>query len=356
MLAHAERWRFDAGCHAAGRRRPDEAARQDRQAARRVLLSEGRDLRLHEGSVLVPRSYEDFVGAGAEVIGISRDDAKSHADFKSHHRLPFTLLSRRWLGRARVRRRRRCSACSPGRVTFVFDKAGKVPPPVRLDAPVRPARRRGARGREAARVTDQLSGPNRTVSTSKSSKPPRTIARYATATIASVHATTCAIHRSRVARPRARNSAEPGTRKPRDAEPDEQDPHDGRCDSSGAPSPRRRRARSRSAPRTTARSVAPAMDVANRRVRRLEQRQQERADRAREHECRGDLETAEPRPARAAWSSSSRTSRSSGSSAGSFAASTSACAQSCASSAQPAAPRAASAACAACGQRAITCA
>ena len=38
-------------------------------------------------------SYEDFVAAGAEVIGISRDDAASHAGFKSHHRLPFTLLS-----------------------------------------------------------------------------------------------------------------------------------------------------------------------------------------------------------------------------------------------------------------------
>src|SRR5947208_16741385 len=37
--------------------------------------------------------YEDFVAAGAEVIGISRDDASSHASFKQHHRLPFTLLS-----------------------------------------------------------------------------------------------------------------------------------------------------------------------------------------------------------------------------------------------------------------------
>src|SRR5258706_14511519 len=37
--------------------------------------------------------YEDFVTAGAEVIGVSRDDAASHAGFKSHHRLPFTLLT-----------------------------------------------------------------------------------------------------------------------------------------------------------------------------------------------------------------------------------------------------------------------
>src|SRR5277367_4134955 len=37
--------------------------------------------------------YEDFVAAGAEVIGISRDDAASHEGFKQNHRLPFTLLT-----------------------------------------------------------------------------------------------------------------------------------------------------------------------------------------------------------------------------------------------------------------------
>src|SRR5277367_225949 len=37
--------------------------------------------------------YEDFVSAGAEVVGISRDDAASHAKFREHHHLPFTLLS-----------------------------------------------------------------------------------------------------------------------------------------------------------------------------------------------------------------------------------------------------------------------
>src|SRR5215831_3984585 len=37
--------------------------------------------------------YVDFVNAGAEVIGVSRDDAASHAKFRAHHNLPFTLLS-----------------------------------------------------------------------------------------------------------------------------------------------------------------------------------------------------------------------------------------------------------------------
>jgi thioredoxin-dependent peroxiredoxin len=69
--------------------------------------------------------YEDFVAAGAEVIGVSRDDAKSHESFKSHHKLPFTLLSdpdgkvaSAWGVRAMLG--------LPGRVTFVFDKQGVV--------------------------------------------------------------------------------------------------------------------------------------------------------------------------------------------------------------------------------------
>ncbi len=69
--------------------------------------------------------YEEFVAAGAEVIGVSTDDAASHAKFREHHRLPFTLLSdprgvvaSSWGVRSRLG--------IPGRVTFVFDKAGVV--------------------------------------------------------------------------------------------------------------------------------------------------------------------------------------------------------------------------------------
>jgi len=68
-------------------------------------------------------AYEDFVAAGADVIGVSRDDAASHASFKAHHRLPFTLLTdpggklgKSWgVGGSFI---------SAGRVTFVFDKSG----------------------------------------------------------------------------------------------------------------------------------------------------------------------------------------------------------------------------------------
>ena len=68
--------------------------------------------------------YEDFVAAGAEVIGVSRDDAASHASFKSNHKLPFLLLSdpggkvaTSWGVKTKL-------GIIPGRVTFVFDKAG----------------------------------------------------------------------------------------------------------------------------------------------------------------------------------------------------------------------------------------
>jgi peroxiredoxin Q/BCP len=67
--------------------------------------------------------YEDFVGAGAEVIGISRDDAKSHADFKSHHKLPFTLLSDPG-GKIASAWGVKSMLGLPGRVTFVFDREG----------------------------------------------------------------------------------------------------------------------------------------------------------------------------------------------------------------------------------------
>jgi thioredoxin-dependent peroxiredoxin len=37
--------------------------------------------------------YDDFVSAGAQVIGVSSDDAQSHARFREKYRLPFRLMS-----------------------------------------------------------------------------------------------------------------------------------------------------------------------------------------------------------------------------------------------------------------------
>jgi peroxiredoxin Q/BCP len=68
--------------------------------------------------------YEDFVAAGAEVIGVSRDDAASHASFKEHHKLPFTLLSDPGGKVAAAWGVKGALGLIPGRVTFVFDKSG----------------------------------------------------------------------------------------------------------------------------------------------------------------------------------------------------------------------------------------
>ena len=70
-------------------------------------------------------SYEDFLAAGAEVIGISRDDTSSHAKFKSNHKLPFTLLSDPG-GKVSKAWGLRGVLGIPRRVTFVFDKEGIV--------------------------------------------------------------------------------------------------------------------------------------------------------------------------------------------------------------------------------------
>src|SRR5262245_38093386 len=70
-------------------------------------------------------AYEDFVSAGADVVGISRADAASHASFKEHHRLPFTLLSDPG-GKVAGDWGVKGLGPIPGRVTFVFDKAGNL--------------------------------------------------------------------------------------------------------------------------------------------------------------------------------------------------------------------------------------
>ena len=70
-------------------------------------------------------SYEDFSAAGAEVIGVSQDDAASHAKFKAHHRLPFMLLSDPGGSVAKAWGLKKFLGLPP-RVTFVFDKTGVV--------------------------------------------------------------------------------------------------------------------------------------------------------------------------------------------------------------------------------------
>ena len=70
--------------------------------------------------------YEDFVAAGAEVIGISSDSPASHRAFADKHNLPFTLVSDEG---AAVRKAYGVPATLgllPGRVTYVIDREGSV--------------------------------------------------------------------------------------------------------------------------------------------------------------------------------------------------------------------------------------
>ena len=72
-------------------------------------------------------AFEDFISAGAKVIGISSDDEKSHKKFAKKHNLPFTLLAD---SDKKVRRAfgvpTNLLGLIPGRVTYVVDKKGIV--------------------------------------------------------------------------------------------------------------------------------------------------------------------------------------------------------------------------------------
>ena len=71
-------------------------------------------------------SYEVFLEAGAEVIGVSSDSVGKHAAFAGKHKLPFTLLSDEG---GQVRKRYGVPAVLgllPGRVTYVIDRRGMV--------------------------------------------------------------------------------------------------------------------------------------------------------------------------------------------------------------------------------------
>jgi peroxiredoxin Q/BCP len=72
-------------------------------------------------------AYQDFVDAGAQVVGVSSDDAATHKAFAEKHRLPFTLLSDE-----NNKLRKEMGVPSdllgllPGRVTYVIDRNGIV--------------------------------------------------------------------------------------------------------------------------------------------------------------------------------------------------------------------------------------
>ncbi|HET9709956.1 MAG TPA: peroxiredoxin [Gemmatimonadales bacterium] len=71
-------------------------------------------------------SYEIFVDAGAEVVGVSGDTVESHERFAEHHELPFVLISDKGGAIRRLFGVKATLGIWPGRVTFVIDKDGLV--------------------------------------------------------------------------------------------------------------------------------------------------------------------------------------------------------------------------------------
>lgn len=71
-------------------------------------------------------SYEAFVDAGAEVIGVSRDPVTSHDRFAGARRLPFVLASDPDGEVARAYGVMPNWVRLPGRVTFVIDGGGII--------------------------------------------------------------------------------------------------------------------------------------------------------------------------------------------------------------------------------------
>jgi peroxiredoxin Q/BCP len=71
-------------------------------------------------------NYEDFVDAGAVVIGVSQDSEKSHKAFAENHRLPFLLISDPDKALRKAYGVPNNLGFIPGRVTFVIDREGKI--------------------------------------------------------------------------------------------------------------------------------------------------------------------------------------------------------------------------------------
>lgn len=77
--------------------------------------------------------HAEFVAVGATVLGVSPDSPESHQRFAQRHGLPFTLLSDP--GREVFRRFgvREFLGVTPGRETFVVDRAGVIREHVRAN-------------------------------------------------------------------------------------------------------------------------------------------------------------------------------------------------------------------------------
>ncbi len=70
--------------------------------------------------------YEVFQEQGAEVVGVSSDDAGSHQNFSAKYQLPFILLSDPGSQVRKLYRVPKTLGLIPGRATYVIDKKGII--------------------------------------------------------------------------------------------------------------------------------------------------------------------------------------------------------------------------------------
>lgn len=71
-------------------------------------------------------SYEDFVKAGAVVIGVSSDSNDKHREFAERRKLPFLLLADESGTMRKAFGVPKTLGIMPGRVTYVIDRDGVV--------------------------------------------------------------------------------------------------------------------------------------------------------------------------------------------------------------------------------------
>jgi peroxiredoxin Q/BCP len=71
-------------------------------------------------------SYEQFIDAGATVVGVSSDSAESHRQFAGEHRLPFLLASDEDGSLRRAFGVPKTLGLLRGRVTYVIDRQGII--------------------------------------------------------------------------------------------------------------------------------------------------------------------------------------------------------------------------------------
>jgi peroxiredoxin Q/BCP len=70
--------------------------------------------------------YEDFIKAGAEVVGVSSDSVRSHGAFASRYKLPMKLVADEG-GQVRALYGVKATmGLIPGRATFVIDRQGVI--------------------------------------------------------------------------------------------------------------------------------------------------------------------------------------------------------------------------------------